>query len=47
VLFETAARLGGGFDADVTRLSSGVDLYVRLLGVAFEDRALERSGVRD
>ena len=28
-LFETAARLGGGFDADVTRLASGVDLYDR------------------
>ncbi len=44
VLFETAARLGGGFDADVTRLWSGVDLYARLLGVAFEDKALELSG---
>jgi biotin carboxylase len=44
VLFETAARLGGGFDADVTRLASGVDLYVRLLGVAFEDKTLEREG---
>lgn len=44
VLFETAARLGGGFDADVTRLACGVDLYARLLGVAFEDAALEREG---
>lgn len=44
VLFETAARLGGGFDADVTRLACGVDLYRRLLGVAFDDAALERSG---
>ncbi|MFW5739652.1 MAG: ATP-grasp domain-containing protein [Myxococcota bacterium] len=44
VLFETAARLGGGFDADVTRLACGVDLYARLLGVAFEDDALERQG---
>jgi biotin carboxylase len=44
-LFETAARLGGGFDADVTRLASGVDLYDRLLGVALEDRVLERQGV--
>ena len=44
VLFETAARLGGGFDADVTRLACGVDLYTRLLGVAFDDRELERSG---
>jgi cysteine synthase A len=45
VLFETAARLGGGFDADVTRLASGVDLYDRLLGVALGDAALERQGV--
>ena len=44
VLFETAARLGGGFDADVTRLASGVDLYDRVLGVAVEDRALEAQG---
>jgi biotin carboxylase len=43
-LFETAARLGGGFDADVTRLASGVDLYDRLLGVATGDDALERQG---
>jgi len=43
-LFETAARLGGGFDADVTRLASGVDLYRRVLGVALNDRALERQG---
>jgi biotin carboxylase len=28
-------------------LSSGVDLYARLLGVAFEDRALEQAGKRD
>ena len=44
-LFETAARMGGGFDADVTKLASGVDLYKRVLGVAFDDRALEGSGV--
>jgi biotin carboxylase len=44
-LFETAARLGGGFDADVTRLASGVDLYKRVLGVALGDRDLEQSGV--
>jgi biotin carboxylase len=44
-LFETAARCGGGFDADVTRLASGVDLYDRILGVAFADPALERQGV--
>jgi biotin carboxylase len=44
-LFETAARMGGGFDADVTRLASGVDLYDRLLGVALGDADLERQGV--
>jgi biotin carboxylase len=44
-LFETAARLGGGFDGDVTRLASGVDLYDRLLGVAVGDPALEKQGV--
>jgi len=44
-LFETAARLGGGFDADVTRLASGVDLYDRVLGVALDDARLERQGV--
>jgi biotin carboxylase len=43
-LFETAARLGGGFDADVTRLASGVDLYERLVGIALGDAALERRG---
>jgi biotin carboxylase len=43
-LFETAARLGGGFDADVTRLASGVDLYERLLGIALGDATLERQG---
>jgi biotin carboxylase len=45
VLFETAARLGGGFDADVTRLASGVDLYDRVLGVALGDAELENQGV--
>ncbi len=44
-VFETAARCGGGFDADVTKLVSGVDLYRRLLGVALGDRDLEREGV--
>lgn len=44
VLFETAARLGGGFDADVTRLASGVDLYARVIGVALGDDSLEHSG---
>jgi biotin carboxylase len=45
VLFETAARLGGGFDADVTRLASGVDLYTRVLGVALGDASLELQGI--
>jgi biotin carboxylase len=45
LLFETAARLGGGFDADVTRLASGVDLYDRVLGVALGDAKLEGQGV--
>ena len=44
-LFETAARLGGGFDADVTKLASVVDLYDRVLGVAIGDPSLERQGV--
>jgi len=44
ILFETAARLGGGFDADVTRLACGVDLYDRLLGVALGDASLESQG---
>jgi biotin carboxylase len=44
LLFETAARLGGGFDADVTRLASGVDLYDRLLGVALGDAESENKG---
>jgi biotin carboxylase len=34
VLFETAARCGGGFDAEITRLVSGVDFYDRLVDVA-------------
>jgi len=42
-LFETAARLGGGFDADVTQIVSGVDMYARVLGVAIGDPALERA----
>jgi biotin carboxylase len=44
-LFETAARMGGGFDADVTKLASGVDLYARIVGLALGDRELERQGV--
>jgi biotin carboxylase len=46
IVFETAARCGGGFDADVTFLVSGVDLYRRLLGVALDDPQLEREGPR-
>jgi biotin carboxylase len=34
VLFETAARCGGGFDAELTRLVSGVDFYERLVDIA-------------
>jgi biotin carboxylase len=44
-LFETAARMGGGFDADVTKLASGVDLYKRIMGIALKNEPLERSGV--
>jgi biotin carboxylase len=43
-LFETAARMGGGFDADVTRLVSGVDLYKRILGIALGNSAWEAAG---
>ncbi len=44
MLFETAARMGGGFDADVTFLASGVDLYHRTIGIALGDRGLECEG---
>ena len=44
-LFETAARMGGGFDADVTKLASGVDLYKRIMGIALQNPALERAGM--
>ncbi len=44
MLFETAARMGGGFDADVTFLASGVDLYHRTIGIAIADRSLEFEG---
>ncbi len=43
-LFETAARMGGGFDADVARIVSGVDLYDRILGIALGDEGLENTG---
>ncbi len=44
-LFETAARMGGGFDADVARIVSGVDLYDRIIGIAVGDHSLEFAGV--
>jgi biotin carboxylase len=44
-LLETAARLGGGFDADVTFLASGVDLYTRVLGCATGNAEWEHAGV--
>jgi biotin carboxylase len=44
-LLETAARMGGGFDADVTRLASGVDLYQRTLGIALGRADWEAVGV--
>ncbi len=40
-LLETAARLGGGFDADVTLLASGVDLYDRVLSIALGEATPE------
>lgn len=43
-LFETAARMGGGFDADVAFLTSGVNLYDRILGIAASDPELEHAG---
>lgn len=46
-LFETAARLGGGFDADVTLLASGVDLTTRVLGVAAGRADWEAQGLRE
>jgi len=47
VLFETAARCGGGFDADVTLLASGVDFYTRVLGIAMNEPAWERAGATE
>lgn len=43
-LIETAHRLGGGLDPDVTFLASGVSLYRRLLGVALSRPDWERAG---
>lgn len=44
VLFETAARLGGGFDADVTLLASGIDLYARVISLALGHDSFEPPG---
>ncbi len=47
VLFETAARCGGGFDAEITRLISGVDFYDRLVDIALgQPLRHERHGER-
>ncbi|MFZ5896366.1 MAG: ATP-grasp domain-containing protein [Myxococcota bacterium] len=43
-LVETAYRLGGGLDPEVTFLASGVSLYRRILGVALTHRDWESSG---
>lgn len=44
-LVETAHRLGGGLDPDVTLLASGVSLYRKIVGVALGRREWERAGV--
>ncbi|HOU92395.1 MAG TPA: ATP-grasp domain-containing protein [Polyangiaceae bacterium] len=41
---ETALRLGGGLDPDVTLLASGVSLYRRIVGVALGREDWERAG---
>lgn len=43
-LVETALRLGGGLDPDVTLLASGVSLYRRIVGVALGREDWERAG---
>lgn len=43
-LVETAHRLGGGLDPDVTLLASGVSLYRRIVGVALGRSEWETSG---
>ncbi len=43
-LVETAHRLGGGLDPDVTLLASGVSLYRRIVGVALGRPAWESAG---
>lgn len=44
-LVETAHRLGGGLDPDVTLLASGVSLYRRIVGFALGRTDWERAGV--
>jgi biotin carboxylase len=44
-LIETAHRLGGGLDPDVTLLASGVSLFRKILGVALGIREWETAGV--
>jgi biotin carboxylase len=43
-LVETAHRLGGGLDPEVTLLASGISLYRRIVGVALAHRDWESSG---
>lgn len=43
-LVETAYRLGGGLDPEVTFLASGVSLYRRIVGVALDREEWERAG---
>src|SRR5262249_17426812 len=43
-LVETAYRLGGGLDPDVTLLASGVSLFRKILGVALGRRDWETAG---
>jgi S-sulfo-L-cysteine synthase (3-phospho-L-serine-dependent) len=47
VLIETAHRLGGGLDPDVTLLASGVSLYRRIVGCALDNGLWERAGAED
>lgn len=44
-IVETALRLGGGLDPDVTFLASGVSLYRKIVGVALGRADWERAGV--
>lgn len=43
-IVETALRLGGGLDPDVTFLASGVSLYRKIVGVALGRQDWERAG---